>query len=64
MLRTKVSAELIPMMSETGETSSLAAILGKTALPKAEAPARMWVKLNFLCTSRTRGVILSATNPL
>lgn len=39
----KVSGDLIPMMSETGETSNLAAILGSRAFPKADAPATICV---------------------
>ena len=41
MVRTKVSGSVIPVTSETGETSNKAATLGKTDLPKAEAVATM-----------------------
>lgn len=41
-----VSSDVIPITSEIGETSSLAATLGNKFLPKAVAPAIICVNLN------------------
>lgn len=64
MLLMKVSALLIPMTSETGDTSNIAAILGAKDFPKAVAPITIWVKLNFFWLSSTRGAIFSGRKPL
>lgn len=40
-MRTNVSSDTTSVISEIGETSSLAANLGRMAFPKAVAPARM-----------------------
>lgn len=64
MLLTNVSGDLMPMTSEIGDTSNLAATRGSSALPKAEAPARIWVKLNCFWVAKIRGAMLSATKPL
>lgn len=63
MLRTNVSADFIPMTSDTGDTSSFAATRGNSALPNAEAPANMCVKLNCFCAAKIRGVKFSDVNP-
>lgn len=55
---------MTPIISVIGETSSLAATLGKIALPKAVAGAKMWVKLNCFWVANIRGVMLSAVKPL
>lgn len=60
----KVLASLTPMMSVIGETSSLAATLGRIALPKAVAGAKMCVNLNWFCVAKIRGVRVSAVKPL
>lgn len=52
------------MISVIGETSNLAATLGKTAFPKAVAGAKICVKLNCFWVANIRGVNVSAVKPL
>lgn len=52
------------MTSVIGETSNFAATLGRTALPKAVAPATICVKLNCFCVAKINAVMFSAVNPL
>lgn len=59
-----MSADLIPMTSETGDTSSLAATRGSRAFPKAEAPATICVAFSCFWVARMRGVRLSGVKPL
>lgn len=59
-----VSADLIPITSETGETSNFAAIRGARDFPKAVAPTKICVKLNCFCDATTNGVMFSAVKPL
>merc|ERR1719150_1666489 len=51
------------MMSLIGETSSLAATLGRRPLEKAEAPATMWLNLNLSWEATNNGVSFSGKNP-
>lgn len=64
MLRINVSGDFIPITSVTGDTSNLAATRGRSALPKADAPANIWVKLNCFWVARISGVKLSGVKPL
>lgn len=59
-----VSADLMPITSDTGDTSSLAATLGKRALPKDEAPATICVKLYCFCVATINDVKFSEVKPL
>lgn len=63
MVRTNVSADLISTTSEMGDTSNLAAILGATFLPKADAPVTIWLNFSLSCTANTNAVTDSAVNP-
>ena len=54
----------MPVTSVMGETSSNAATLGKTDLPKDEAPARMCVKPNCFWVATTSGASGSGMRPL
>jgi len=63
MVLMKVSASLIPMTSDTGDTSKLAATRGMRDFPKAEAPAIMCVKLNCFCEATISGASLSGRKP-
>lgn len=64
MVLTNVLASLTPIMSVIGDTSSLAATRGRTALPNAVAGAKICVKLNCFWDANIRGVKDSAVNPL
>lgn len=54
----------MPIISVTGETSSLAATRGKRLFPKAVAPAKICVKLNCFCVARIKGVKASGRKPV
>jgi hypothetical protein len=53
----------MPIISDMGDTSNLAATRGRRDLVRAEDPAKICVKLNCFCVASTNGVRFSGRKP-